>query len=129
VDVCGSLVDGRAGTSTEGLETVQGVLLSEYIDGEIDFLKMDIEGAEVNVLREVAAAGKLELIRRLVIEYHHHIDPMADRLSEVLGLLERHGFSYQLKAKRLHVENPGAFQDIIIACTRRDLMTRTGQLT
>jgi FkbM family methyltransferase len=34
--------------------------LSEFIDGKVDLLKGDIEGAECDVLLELASAGKLQ---------------------------------------------------------------------
>jgi len=35
--------------------------LSEFLDRDVDLLKMDIEGAEEDVLHELATSGKLGL--------------------------------------------------------------------
>ena len=75
--------------------------LSPFITDPIDLLKMDIEGAERLVLPELSASGKLSLIKQMHIEYHHHIVPSDDRLSETLKLLEDNGFGYQLKGERV----------------------------
>ena len=39
---------------------VQATVLSKYINEEVDFLKMDIEGAEEMVIAELSKAKKLE---------------------------------------------------------------------
>ncbi len=76
------------------------VLLSKYLDAEVDLLKMDIEGAETMVLQDLARADKLGLIREMVIEYHHHIDTKSDEFSKVLAILEQNGFGYQISCYR-----------------------------
>lgn len=85
--------------------------LSGYVQEPVDFLKLDIEGAELAVLRELQQAGKLQQIRRMGIEYHHHLDPNSDRLSELLQLLEQAGFGYQLSAQG---GRPYSEQDIAV---------------
>ena len=94
--------------------TVEGVTLSTFLDREVDFLKMDIEGAESSVLHEIAAANKLRLVREMVIEYHHHIASQTDDLAQLLKLLEEHGFGYQLAAHANRPWERGAFQDVLI---------------
>jgi FkbM family methyltransferase len=72
--------------------------LSPFLTEDVDLLKIDIEGAETCVLRELAAADALVLARQIHLEYHHHIQREVDDFSATLGLLERHGFGYQLRA-------------------------------
>jgi FkbM family methyltransferase len=92
--------------------------LSEYISGEVDFLKMDIEGAEAAVIGELAARDKLRKIKQMVIEYHHHIEPWEDRLGGILGTLETHGFGYQIRTAGERANLPGSYQDILIYAYR-----------
>ncbi|MGE0251927.1 MAG: FkbM family methyltransferase [Dongiaceae bacterium] len=73
--------------------TVDTVKLSDYINEEVDFLKIDIEGAEHRVIEELAASGKIRHIKQLVMEYHDEILAGADRLSAMLRLLEENGFA------------------------------------
>jgi FkbM family methyltransferase len=94
--------------------TVQSVLLSDSIDGPVDFLKMDIEGAEYAVLSELHEKGKLRFIRQMVIEYHHHVDKDRDDLSKMLKLLEDDGFGYQISAKCTGLLERQRFQDIMV---------------
>lgn len=100
-------------------QRVAASTLSKYIDQEIDFLKIDIEGAELSVLRELSSTGKLQFIDQMVIEYHHHIQAEWDYFSEILGLLETSGFGYQIESKLGRPLKPCQFQDILIYAYRK----------
>ncbi len=75
-------------------QLVQAVRLSAFIDRDIDFLKLDVEGAECDVIQEVADAGKLGKIKHMAIEYHHHLNKAEDKLAGLLTNLEKNGFGY-----------------------------------
>jgi len=61
--------------------------LSKYMNGDIDFLKMDIEGAEWEVLEEIKP--KLQQVKNLYIEMHLAGESDYERLWRVVeGLLE-----------------------------------------
>ena len=77
---------------------VETVRLSDYITEDIDLLKLDVEGSEMAILEDLIAAGKLERVRQIIGEYHHHVKPDEDRLCEFLSLLERAGFGYHIRA-------------------------------
>jgi hypothetical protein len=81
---------------------------------------MDIEGAEQQVLEDLASSGTLRRIRSMVIEYHHHIAPNDDALAQFLRLLEVHGFGYQLRAPLRDLTARDEFQDMLILAYRRD---------
>ena len=55
-----------AGAGTE----VRAIRLSSLIDAPVDFLKLDVEGAEYEVLRELVATGAIARVRETTIEYH-----------------------------------------------------------
>ena len=88
----GRLVAPQAGATTTSVRTVR---LSQYIDGPVDFLKLNIEGAELPVLRELESTGKLAQVRRLVLEYHGWANDRQN-LAPLLDLLDRNGFRYVL---------------------------------
>ncbi|MBF0199340.1 MAG: FkbM family methyltransferase, partial [Planctomycetes bacterium] len=67
--------------------------LSDYLNNEVDFLKLNIEGAEFEVLAE--AEEKLENVKELVIEFHSFAG-QEQRLQELLTILSRKGFRYLL---------------------------------
>jgi FkbM family methyltransferase len=99
-------------------EIVPVVQLSTYIDRPVDLLKIDVEGAEMDVLRELAAAGSLTLVREMVIEYHHHAFGNDDTMSNLLTLVEEAGFGYFVSLPLPRPFQPGAFQDIMVHAYR-----------
>ena len=52
---------------------VPGRKLSDFIEGPVDLLKLDVEGAEHRILRDLLSSEKIQYIRHMVIEYHHHM--------------------------------------------------------
>jgi FkbM family methyltransferase len=64
----------RSGTVQGRGETrsvqVPAIRLSPLVDGPVDFLKLDVEGAEYGVLRELVAADAVRRVRQMVVEYH-----------------------------------------------------------
>jgi FkbM family methyltransferase len=101
----------RGGSERTEVETVT---LSSQIEDEVDLLKMDVEGSEMEILEEVAASGKMALIREILVEYHHNIGGERG-LSPFLALLEGQGFGYRLKAapRRLR-DSHGGDQDVLV---------------
>jgi FkbM family methyltransferase len=79
-------------------QSVKTVRLSTFIHEEIDLLKMDVEGAEIAVVAELAESGRLRLIKEMFIEYHHHLKVDEDSLSRMLRPLEENGFGYQISS-------------------------------
>lgn len=73
--------------------TVEVDTLSGYIDGHVDFLKMDIEGSEFDVLEELTSRQKLQHIAAIQLEYHYMPRFFTRPLSEILVLLESEGFT------------------------------------
>ncbi len=61
---------------------VQTQMLSEYVTGPVDFLKMDIEGAEQKVL--FASQEVLPLVKEFHIEFHTHSSQSLVKLVELL---------------------------------------------
>jgi FkbM family methyltransferase len=90
-------VDARRVPGAVG-EKVPQVRLSDFVKGPVDYLKLDVEGAELAVLEDLASTGALRNIDQLVVECHHHIDPDEDSLSKILSILETANFGYQVDA-------------------------------
>lgn len=88
----------RKGSVTE----VEAVPLSEFITDDLDFLKIDIEGAEGIVLN--SCKGILSKARHIFFEYHNSIkDPQT--LHELLQLVYESGFTYYIKESAV-IEKP-----------------------
>jgi FkbM family methyltransferase len=100
-------------------QTVQTIQLSRFVVEEVDLLKMDIEGLEVAVIQELADANKLKLIKQMFVEYHHHLNPHEDRLSQVLRILEENGFGYQLSSEANTPFTRDTVQPILIYAYQR----------
>lgn len=79
----------------EGSVEVDAVLLSEVLQKfqTIDLLKIDIEGAELNVLNE--CENELSRVKNLALEVHTHPKEQ-QKLSEIFAILEKNGFRYHL---------------------------------
>ena len=79
-------------------EQVQVARLSQFVDGEVDFLKLDVEGAEVEVLEEVAGSGKLRRIREMVVEVHPGLAGGDTALGRLRDILTSHRFEWEVRS-------------------------------
>jgi FkbM family methyltransferase len=76
------------------LISVPAVRLKNYLGRKVDFLKMDIEGPELEVLRD--CGDQLRNVQHLFVEYHS--DPAKQQeLDELLSLLRHAGFRVYIK--------------------------------
>jgi len=71
---------------------VDTISLDYLIDRKIDFLKMDIEGAETDVLCSSKNLGNVE---QLFIEYHSFIDEK-QQLGDILSTLSKNNFRFYI---------------------------------
>ncbi len=86
-------------TVTVQRETVDCVTLSSVLTGPVDILKIDVEGAEQEVLTELADAGMMSRISEMFVEVHHNPCNPGNRLADILAMLERAGFQTVIDAK------------------------------
>jgi len=77
---------------SQNMLLVPTVRLDDYLVSHVDMLKIDIEGAEVDVL---ATVSRLQSVTNVFIEYHSFMDQQ-QRLPELLSLLRDAGFRYQV---------------------------------
>ena len=89
----GGQVGAAASATDAGTTTVRVERLSGYLSEPVDFLKLNIEGQELPVLREAEASGRLGNVRRAVVEYHGWAGG-AQELGDLLNLFARNGFRY-----------------------------------
>ncbi len=81
---------GRVSRAQEvGDANVQAVRLRDYLDEPVDFLKLDIEGAETEVLSD--CANHLGNVENLFVEYHS-FSTERQSLHQLLGILDGAGF-------------------------------------
>jgi len=93
--------------------TVQATKLSTFINTDIfDLIKIDIEGAEPEVLLDLVLENKLQNSKAYIIEYHHRINTKyKNSLSSFIRSFEENGFGYNLKCS---FSKLGGFQDILL---------------
>ncbi len=98
----GSLTQARnAGKPVEVQAIKLSDFISEYNINSIDYLKMDIEGAETAVIQNMDAANALHMIKQAGIEYHHQIAGQEASLGSFLNVFEKAGFRYSIFAEGL----------------------------
>ena len=87
---------GRVAPKEEGVTfyNVDTVRLKSYLNKRVDFLKVDIEGAEYRVIFD--CAEELKNVQTLFLEYHSFFDN-AQQLGEMLNIVKNAGFRYHIK--------------------------------
>lgn len=88
--------DGGA-LHTDGTVKVKAIDLNHFLNdyNHIDFLKMDIEGAETEVINHIQ--DQLHKVKQLFIEYHS-LTAKPQMLHQLLAILQKHGYRYYLKS-------------------------------
>jgi FkbM family methyltransferase len=81
----------------------KSVRLRDLLTGPVDFLKMDIEGAEYNVLMD--CAEQLKMVSNLFIEYHGKFTEN-HQLIGILKLLDDLDFNFYIKEASNNYKTP-----------------------
>jgi len=102
--VSGSLLGSHNYTGDASLE-VRTTSLAETLTQagrqECDVLKLDIEGAEYDVLRALCESGEVRRARQLLVEFHHHCtDRTLEDTRACLAQLGASGFALQYTEER-----------------------------
>ena len=79
-------------------ETVEGVPLSGFVHEDVDLLKLDVEGAELEVIEDLARTGRIQRIHQIVVEYHPALFAGRDGFSWLRQTLEQSGFECQVRS-------------------------------
>jgi FkbM family methyltransferase len=73
---------------------VHAVRLKDFLDQKVDFLKIDIEGAEYEVLLDIK--GCLLNVEKMFVEYHGYYHEM-NKLNTILNILTEENFKWYIK--------------------------------
>jgi len=76
---------------------IETISLKPYLKRPVNFLKLDIEGAENKVLKDIQ--DNLDMVERIFVEYHSFID-QPQTLNEIIDILTKSKF-------RLYMSIPG----------------------
>jgi FkbM family methyltransferase len=93
----------------------EAMLLSEIIAGikkKTDLVKIDVEGAESNIISDLTETGLLSTPEQYLIEYHHRTNNERSALSGFLKMFEEAGYNYNLWSR----SQIDTCQDILIHC-------------
>ncbi len=95
---------GRIATNeNENIIEVHTESLKPYLQRTVDFLKIDIEGAELTVLRD--CQDLLHNVQRLFVEYHSFIGKPQE-LKDLIEILSSNGFRVYISSPGLASANP-----------------------
>lgn len=83
--------------------SVKVTRLSDYLNEPVEFLKIDIEGAETVVLEE--CKNKLINVKYIFVEYHSFVN-QEQNLNELLTVLRESGFRIYISCPGLSSVNP-----------------------
>lgn len=89
--------------------TVQSEKLSNYVNEEIDLLKIDTEGEELNILEDLEENNKLALVRNILLEYH---PKKVSQLKKITSILIKNNFSLSYKYEGEEIASP--IEDLIL---------------
>jgi len=87
-------MSSKLGENGDNTVKVKAVRLKDFIDRKIDFLKLDIEGAEYAVLKDISE--NLINVDKMFIEYHG-VFHQNNELLEMLNIITAAGFHYYIK--------------------------------
>jgi hypothetical protein len=75
---------------------VEGITLDEICSHleEIDFLKIDIEGSELDALK--GGCQTLKKVKKMFIEYHGGAMKEGNELAKILAILDENQFKYHI---------------------------------
>lgn len=103
-----STIKERGGEKVIKIQTQK---LSSYMNDVVDLVKIDIEGSEIQVLKDLVETNKINNSKNYIIEYHHKINNNKSTLSSFIKPFEESGFDYNIKSSFNKI---GAFQDILL---------------
>lgn len=92
--LAGSLTKRNVNNASFKQITVNCTSLGKYIEESVEYLKLDIEGSETKVIKEIK--DKLSRINHIFIEYHGGLEMEENSLGEILKNLEGAGFDYNI---------------------------------
>jgi FkbM family methyltransferase len=99
----GSMSSRIGSGSSKNSVQVKAVRLKDFLNRPVNFLKIDIEGAEYQVIKDIA--DHLHFVNNLFLEYHGSFN-QNEELNEIFSLIVDKGFSYYIKEAISVYDNP-----------------------
>jgi FkbM family methyltransferase len=92
-DMSSNIVE-KTSTVEGKVKRIPSVRLKDYLIEKVDFLKIDIEGAEYSVLKDIE--DSLSNVELMFLEYHGNFE-QNNELVEIFEILQKNGFSFYIK--------------------------------
>ena len=109
-NLMGSLFQKRGGAQEIKVQTKRlSQFLMPYV--KVDVVKIDVEGAEWNIVSDLVSSQTLDKVQHYLIEYHLNMPGEQGHLSQFIKIFEDHGYRYSIKGK---FGTPGEFQDLLL---------------
>jgi FkbM family methyltransferase len=89
--------------NTSNTIEVKAVRLKDFLNRQVDFLKIDIEGAENVVLTDIA--DNLHFVKNMFLEYHGTFDQNKE-LVKMINIISDAGFNFYIKEAASIYETP-----------------------
>jgi len=86
--------------------------LSSYLNQEVDLVKLDVEGSEMEIVNDLSRSKKINLIKEMIIEFHPLITNIT--VEKFIESVSQNNFHCKSKLDQLH---PGA-TEWIVHCSR-----------
>jgi FkbM family methyltransferase len=83
----GKIIDEN--TSSDKITSIETLRLKDFLNRNVDFLKIDIEGAEYTVLKD--CEDSLKMVKNIFVEYHSFVN-QEQYLGEIINILKKAGF-------------------------------------
>lgn len=92
--------------------SVSSTKLSSYIKGlNVDLIKIDVEGAEVKIVKDLESSGTIENVNLFIIEFHLNMQQPSSTLGEFISIFTETGFGINLKSNFF---SHRSFQDVLL---------------
>ena len=97
---------------SDGLDIVEieSIRLRDYLNVNVDFLKIDIEGAETIVLED--CKDVLNNVKNIFVEFHSEV-ASSQELDRILKILRDNGFRYYIESSTIINDQPFIWQNKI----------------
>jgi FkbM family methyltransferase len=96
-------MSSKIGTVEDSTVQVQAIRLKDLLTRRIDFLKLDIEGAEYEVIKDIQ--DQLSVVQNVFIEYHGSFN-QNNELNDLLRIVAKSGFQYYIKEATAVYKHP-----------------------
>lgn len=106
--------DAWNGTQKSKSIKVKTEPLSKYIKNEIDLIKLDVEGVEREILKELEKQNCFKNIRNMIIEYH---PTNGQRIKNILKILRRNSFTLDFYQDHRQLHEPR--EDLILIVAKK----------